>query len=222
MRFGKRALEFVVIGLGRFGSSLAVELTRLGYHVLGIDRSAAPVQRLADRIEQTVTVDATDEAALRDLGLGAFDTVIVAIGHDFESNLMAALAVKNLGVRRVISKAMTERQRTVLLAVGIDQVILPEKESARRLARTLVHPNALEQLNLDPDHSITELVLPHWLEGQTLRSADLRAKFGVNVIGVMRDHQLLVSPSADFLFVVDDLIIVIGKNSCIEKLADNI
>lgn len=218
----KRAPEYAVIGLGRFGSSLALELTALGYYVLGIDRNRDLVQKLADRLEQTVALDSTDENALRALGVGSFDTVVVAIGSEFESNLMTALAVKNLGVRRVISKAMTDRQRKVLLAVGVDQVILPEKESARRLARTLVQPNALEQIALDPEHSITELALPPWLEGQSLRSADLRSRFSVTVLAVMRQHNLIVAPAADLVFAAGDLVVVIGRNDHIDRLAQSV
>ncbi len=118
--------DIAVIGLGRFGSSLALTLAASGCKVLGIDRDQTIVQHLADDLTQTVALDATDENALRAIDITAFDTVVVAIGADFESDLMATVALKSLGVRRVICKALTERQKSILLKVGADQVVLPE------------------------------------------------------------------------------------------------
>jgi trk system potassium uptake protein TrkA len=132
-----RPREYAVIGLGRFGSSLALRLIELGHSVLGIDRDREIVQRLADDLTQTAVLDASDEVALQDVGITAFDAVIVAIGADFESNLMATTALKGLAVPLVIAKALSDRQRTILLRVGADRVILPEIEAGQRLADEL-------------------------------------------------------------------------------------
>ena len=126
-----------MIGLGRFGSSLALRLVELGHSVLGIDRDREIVQRLADDLTQTAVLDASDEVALQDVGITAFDAVIVAIGADFESNLMATTALKGLDVPLVIAKALSDRQRTILLRVGADRVILHEIEAGQRLADEL-------------------------------------------------------------------------------------
>ena len=122
--------EFAVIGLGRFGSSLALTLAGRGYTVVGIDRDRALVQEFADELTQTVALDATDEDALRAIDIASFDTVVVAIGADFESNLMATVALKSLGVRHIVCKALSERQQAILLKVGADRVVLPEYEAA--------------------------------------------------------------------------------------------
>jgi trk system potassium uptake protein TrkA len=129
--------EYAVIGLGRFGSSLTLRLIELGHSVLGIDRNRELVQRLADDLTQTAVLDASDDEALRDIDITAFDAVVVAIGADFESNLMTTTALKALGVSLVICKALSDRQRTILLRVGADRVILPEIEAGQRLADDL-------------------------------------------------------------------------------------
>ncbi len=212
--------EFAVIGLGRFGSSLAQALTDRGYHVLGIDQDRNIVQAIADEITQAVALDATDEDALKAVDIRSFDTVIVAIGADFEANLLTTLALKALGVRRVICKALSQRHRTALLAVGADQVVLPEHDSARRLAATLTTPRIFDQLALSNDYSISEMWLPASLAGQTLRTMDLRKQLGVTVIAVKRGDELIVAPPADLVFAEGDMLAVIGHNDAIARLSE--
>lgn len=212
--------EFAVIGLGRFGSSLAQALTERGYHVLGIDQDRNLVQAIADEITQAVAMDATDEDALKAVDIRSFDTVIVAIGTDFEANLLTTLALKALGVRRVICKALSQRHRTALLAVGADQVVLPEYDSARRLAASLTLPHIFDQLTLSNDYSISEMWVPPSLVGQTLRSADLRKRLGVTLVAVKRGDELIVSPPVDLVFADGDVLAIIGHNDAIARLAE--
>jgi trk system potassium uptake protein TrkA len=212
--------EFAVIGLGRFGSSLALALAEHGYDVLGIDQNRDIVQAMADEIAQAVALDSTDEDALMAVDIRSFDTVIVAIGTDFEANLLTTLALKSVGVRHVICKALSQRHRTALLAVGADQVILPEHDSARRLAATIKMPRLFDQLALSSEYSISEVWLPASLGGQTLRAADLRTRLGVTIIAVKRGDGLVVSPSADFVLAQGDLLAVIGRNDAIARLSE--
>jgi len=191
-----------------------------GCNVLGIDRDRNLVQAMADEVTQAVALDATDEDALQAVDIHSFDTVIVAIGTDFESNLLTTLALKSLGVRRIVCKALTERHRTALLAVGANQVVLPEDESARRLAVSLTVPQILDQLALSTDHSISEVRLPSSLAGQTIREADLRVRFGLTVIAIKRGADLLVSPPADLTLLTGDLVAVIGHNEQIARLSE--
>lgn len=210
--------EVAVIGLGRFGSSLALTLVASGCKVLGIDRERTIVQDLADELTQTVALDATDEDALRAIDITSFDTVVVAIGADFESDLMATVALKSLGVRRVICKALTERQKAILLKVGADQVVLPEHEAGRRLAQSLTMPLLLEQFALGASHMLSELRVPPSFIGQTLRSVDLRGRFGVTLLAVKRADDVIISPSAVLTFAADDLLVIIGANEQIARL----
>ncbi|MFN3373900.1 MAG: potassium channel family protein, partial [Chloroflexus sp.] len=133
-------LEFAVIGLGRFGRSVALNLIERGHTVLGIDRDPNIVQQLADRMTQVVALDSTNEDALRAVDILSFDTVVVAIGSQFEANLMTTVALKQLGVKRVVCKALNERQQYILTRVGADMVVLPEHEAGARLAWQLSEP----------------------------------------------------------------------------------
>lgn len=208
--------EFAVIGLGRFGTSLALALVESGYAVLGIDHDAELVQRLVDDLTQIVILDATDEDALREVDIASFDTVIVAIGADFESNLLTTVSLKHLGVRYVISKAVTNRQADILLRVGADEVIQPEHDAGQRLAEQLTVPAVLARLHLGPQHDIVELMTPSSLAGKTLQELDLRRRMGVTVLLIKRDNDLIVSPTADTPLLESDLLVAVGSNEALE------
>jgi len=211
--------EFAVIGLGRFGSSLALTLVARGYTVVGIDRDRALVQQFADELTQTVALDATDEDALRAIDIASFDTVVVAIGADFESNLMATVALKSLGVRRIVCKALSQRQQAILLKVGADRVVLPEYDAGQRLAYSLTMPLLLDHLALDADHTITEFRTPDSFVGRSLRQVDLRGRFAITLLAIKRSAEFLISPSADVIMQPDDLLVVIGSNANLDRLA---
>lgn len=208
--------EFAVIGLGRFGTSLALALVESGYSVLGIDHDAELVQGLVDDLTQVVILDATDEDALREVDIASFDTVVVAIGADFESNLLTTVSLKHLGVRHVISKAVTNRQAEILLRVGADEVIQPEHDAGRRLAEQLTVPAVLARLHLGPQHDIVERMTPSSLAGKTLQELDLRRRMGVTVLLIKRDNDLIVSPTADTPLLESDLLVAVGSNEALE------
>lgn len=215
-----RQPEIAVIGLGRFGASVALTLARQGFSVVGVDRDPKLVQSLADDLTQTLSFDATDESALRAVDIASFDTVIVAIGADFEANLMATVALKAVGVKRIICKALTERQKTILLRVGADKVVLPESEAGQRLALELVNPNLLDRIPLGREHSVVELSVPGAVAGTTLQQAQLRSRYGVTVVAIKRDESVTVAPPADFVLAKGDLLVVIGTNENIFAMND--
>lgn len=209
--------EFAIIGLGRFGTSLALTLVDMGNTVLAIDQDAGLVQELADDLGQTVALDATDEAALRSVGIQAFDTVVVAIGADFESNILVTALLKELGVRRVVCKALTERQKTILLKVGADEVVLPEHEAGIRLARRLVAPDLINELELDPNTHLVQMRVPDALIGHTLRELDLPKRFGVMVMGI-KNQSMRVVPSADAVLNAGDVLLLLGPAEAAARL----
>ncbi len=211
--------DFAVIGLGRFGAALALALEEHGHHVLGIDENEDTVQRYADYLTQAVKLDATDEEALRTVDITAFDTVVVAIGTDFESNLLATVALKNLGVRKVICKTITKRQREILRKVGADRVILPEFEAGYRLADELMNPGLLDRLHLGPGYSIAEVGTPRSLANQSLSQLDLRKRFGVNVLLVKRGEEITTSPRAEFILLTGDVMVILGENEKLEAFS---
>jgi trk system potassium uptake protein TrkA len=216
-RNGKRQ-EYAVIGLGRFGTSLATTLVERGFYVLGIDQNTEIVQRIADHITQAVALDSTDENALRAVDITAFETVVVSIGHNFECNLMTTVALKSLGVRNVVCKARTQRHHDILLRIGADHVVLPEHDAGRRLAHVLSGPGVLDQLELEPGFSITELRVPKSMIGHSLLDSDMRRRCGVTVLLVKRGSELTVTPEPTYVFEANDVLVVIGNNEDITRL----
>jgi trk system potassium uptake protein TrkA len=209
--------EFAIIGLGRFGTSLALTLIEMGHAVLAIDHDLSLVQELADDLGQTVALDATDEAALRSVGIQSFATVVVAIGADFESNILVTALLKELGVQRVLCKALTQRQKTILLKVGADEVVLPEHEAGIRLARRLVAPDLIDELELDPATRLVQMRVPDALVGRTLRELDLPKRFGVMVMGI-KNQTMRVVPSADAVLNAGDVLLLLGPAEAAARL----
>lgn len=216
----QRPAEYAIIGLGRFGASLARALMESGNSVLGVDIDAQLVQRISDELTHAAILDATDEEALMEIDIPSFDTVIVAIGADFESNLLATVALKNLGVRNVISKVVTRRQREILLRVGADRVVQPEHDAGRRLAEELMAPKVLERVHLGADFSAVEVRAPRSLVRQTLAQLDLRQRMGITVLVIKRGDDLIVSPPADTVLLDDDLLLVLGDNETLQAFSN--
>ena len=216
----RREREFIVIGLGRFGTSLARALVEQGHDVLAIDVDYRRVQALSTELPHVVQLDATNIDALREVGADHFDTGVVCIGTDFESNLLATVLLRKLGVRRVITKARTRTQREILLQVGADEVILPEHEAGVRLARRLSAVDFVDYLELSPDVGVVEMLAPKRLHGKTLAEADLRRKYGLTVLAIRHGDQLQVNPSAEARIEAGDELLVVGKMSDAERLSD--
>lgn len=212
--------EFAVIGLGRFGSSVARTLIEHGRTVLGIDRDMRIVQELADDLTQTVALDSTDEDALRAVDITLYPTVVVALGADFHDNILTTLALKKLGVKRVICMASDERDRTILLRVGADDVVMPDNDSGRRLALTLSMPTLTNHLPLSGGYSVSEVRLPTSYVSKTVGAVDLRAAFGLTLVAVLRAAEVIVSPPADLAFRAGDRLIVIGRTSDLDRLGE--
>lgn len=212
--------EFAVIGLGRFGRAVVRTLGEKGFSVLGIDRDAATVQYISESCAQAVVLDSTHEESLQALDIASFDTVVVAIGSDFESNLITTVALKSLGVRRVICKALSQRQRDILLRVGADHVVLPESDGGQRLGLELAAPNLLEQIAFGDSHSVLEFRAPASMTGKTLAELDLRNKYGANVVAVRHAKSVTVSPRAEQLIEEGDIVVVIGRTEKISKLVE--
>jgi trk system potassium uptake protein len=204
--------EFAVIGLGRFGRNVAITLERYGHNVLGIDNNPAIVQLVSTQISQVVTLDSTNENALRAVDITSFDTVIVAIGTDFEANLMTTVTLKEMGVKRVICKAPTRRQEQILLRIGADKVIRPEQEAGQRLAESLIAPTMLEHfaLGADTDYRIAEFFIPSSLACMSLAQSNIRHRFGLSVLVIKRGAEVIISPSADVIVQPKDVLVVLG------------
>ena len=209
--------DIAVIGLGRFGSSLAQTLQQMGVSVLGIDVSDEKVNGLAEVLTETAVADITDEHVVRDLGLRNFDTVVVAMGQNIAASLMITVMLKEAGVERVISKASSEIHGRALRLIGTDEVVFPERDMGVRLAKHIVSPNLLEFIELSPEHSLIETASSAHLAGKTLRQLDLRNKYGINVIALRRRDQCNLSPSADDVVEEGDILVLVGTTLDLER-----
>ncbi|MCL6611394.1 MAG: TrkA family potassium uptake protein [Peptococcaceae bacterium] len=209
--------QFAVIGLGRFGSSLARTLAGMGYEVLAVDADEGKVEDLADAVTHSVQANALEEAVLKSLGLRNFDVVVVAIGQDIQSNILVTVMLKEMGVRKVVAKASTELQGKVLKKIGADIVVFPERDMGERVARWLVSKNIIDQINLSPDYSLLELAAPEKFVGATLQESGMRKKYGITVLAIRRGNDFIISPEAGERIERGDILIVIGHN---EKMKD--
>ncbi|MFZ5646431.1 MAG: potassium channel family protein [Bacillota bacterium] len=209
--------QFAVIGLGRFGTSVAGTLNMMGYEVLVMDKDEGRVNDLADIVTHAVQVDAIEENSLKSLGIRNFDVVVVAIGHEIQSSILITLMLKEMGVKKVVVKAATELHGKVLRKIGADVVVFPERDMGERVARMLVSENVIDQINLSPDYSLVELIAPADLTKKTLEESDLRNKYGVTVLAIRRGQEFIISPGAKESVFDGDILIVIGKNEKLKK-----
>lgn len=205
--------SYLVIGLGRFGTSVALKLQELGNEVLVMDDKAETVQQIADRVTHAVVGDAQDESVLRSLGVDQFDCAIVAIGGDLAACIMITLSLKELGVPYVICKAPNEQQKRALEKVGADRVVIPEREMAVKLAQNLVSASVLDYMQLSKDCGIAEIRVPKSWVGKTLRELDVRVKYQVTVAALRSaagDIAVMIAP--DYKLKADDELVVVGRN----------
>ncbi|MFZ5898769.1 MAG: potassium channel family protein [Bacillota bacterium] len=209
--------QFAVIGLGRFGASLAVTLARMGYEVLAVDRDEDRVKAVVDEVTHAVQADALDAEALKALGLKNFDVVVVAIGTDIEASILTTVMLKEMRVRRIMAKANTELHGKVLARVGADKVIFPERDMGVRVAHAMVSGNIIDHIELSSDYSVVELVAPKGLVGKTLGEAEIRGRHGISLIAIRRGADVIVAPGADQVIEEGDILVAIGKTKRFDK-----
>ena len=212
--------NYVVIGCGRFGSSVAKTLYSLGHEVLAIDKNEEKIQNIAEQVTHAVEADCTDENVLKSLGIRNFDVAVISIGSDIQSSIMATLICKELGVQYVLCKAQNELQAKVLYKIGADRVVFPERDMGIRVAHNLVSQNVLEYIELDPHYLIAEIVAPSKWIGKTIGQLDLRANYGITVMAVKQGININISPEADDVLKAGDILVVIGKNEQINKVEE--
>ena len=210
--------SYVVIGLGRFGASLARQLCKLGAEVLALDVKGDLVQQVASEVTHAVVGDAQDKEVLRALGVRNMDCAIIAIGDNLAASVLITMNLKELGIPFIVCKAHDETHRKVLEKLGVDRVVIPEQEYAQRLARTLNSHNVLDYIELSEDFGILDVPAPDAWQGKTLRELNIRAKLGVNIIAVENNSKTNVSPGADYAIQSGDTLVVLGDNVSLEKV----
>ena len=206
--------SYLVVGMGRFGSSVALRLRELGNEVLVIDEAAENIQPLADQVTYGVVGDARDEEVLRSLGVKNFDCAIVAIGGDLAASILVTLNLKSLGVPQVICKAPNELHKRALEKVGADRVVIPEREMGIKLAQNLTSSSVLDYIELSRECGIAEIITPAAWVGKSVRELNVRAKFGVNIIA-LRDEasdSITVNMGPEYVLKQTDVMVILGNN----------
>ena len=215
--------QFAIIGLGNFGFYLAVALSQKGHEVLGIDISAKLVQEVRDHISRAVIADATDPQALRELELETMDAVVVSIGSILNNSILATLNVKDLGVKRVVPKAVSEAHGRILRKISADEIYFPEKDLALTAARRLDNPNVLDYLPFMEGYSIVELSPPAAFIGKSLVELDLINRFGIQVVAVKElvPENVVMIPTGRFLVKDSDILVILGPDPALARLTAN-
>lgn len=215
--------QFAVIGLGRFGSAMATTLAELGQDVIGVDGEEERVRQVGDVLAQAIQLDATDERALKEAGIQDVDVAIVSIGENIESSLLVVMQLKELGIPKIVAKAVTPLHGRILEKIGVSRVIFPEREVAMRTAHSLVVPNALDYIELSKDFSIVEIKTPKAFVGKTLKQLELRPRYGLTMVAVKRPGAggavtTNIAPAADEMLHEGDTIALLGSNESIGNL----
>jgi len=214
--------SYLIIGLGRFGSSLAQELCRLGNEVLAVDTDQNNVHALADQVTHAVIADARDSAVLESLSARDFDCAVVSVGNDVGSSALITLSLKEMGIPKVICKAQSHDHRKVLEKIGADQVVFPEHETGVKLAQNLTHSNVLNFIELSEDYGIVEAKAPASWIGKTIKEMDVRNKFHVNIIAIRagETENINIAPGADYILKESDVLILLGQDQYTNAVHD--
>lgn len=208
--------QYAVIGMGRFGTGVALTLLRADQEVLVIDSKEEIIQKVSEFATHAVIADSTNEAVLKELGLWNFDVVIVAIGHDVQASMLTTLLLKEMGAKYIVAKADNALHGKMLEKVGADKVVFPERDMGQRIAHNLMSTNVIEYFEVAPDLGIIEVEACGKLVGTSLLEANLREKYGITVIALRRNGKLILSPNPSEKFIDTDTLILVGDSNGIQ------
>jgi len=223
-------MKIIIIGLGNFGSAVAIKLAALGHEVIGVDSQIHRVENIKDKITYAVSLDCTDTQALKTLPLLECDIVLVAIGEDFGASILTTAILKKMNIKRLVSRTISPIHRTILEAIGVIEILSPEEDSAERFVKKIDMTNVLDYLDLSDDYGIVEAVIPQKYIGLSIRDADVRKRYNVNILTIKHDREVtnlvgsnvmktkiigVVSP--DYVFEANDVIVAFGNMNDIKK-----
>jgi trk system potassium uptake protein TrkA len=210
----------VVIGLGIFGMNLVKTLYENGIEIIAIDKNKDIIQQVKESCSKAILADGTNKEVIESIGIQKDDIVIISFGEDLSASTLITLHLKELKVKNIIVKAPNEDHRRVLEKVGATDVVIPEKEMADKVARSIISPNVLDYIPLSEDYTISELAPPASFYGKTIGELRLRSKYHVEVIAVKEvlPDRIQMVPRADFVIKDSDVLVVIGKEEDIQKI----
>ena len=217
--------QAAVIGLGNFGFSVAEELAKKGCQVICVDSEMEKVQAIKDLVLNAVQADATDEKALRAIGISEVDVAVISLGDNREASILAAMMLQDLGVKEIVVKVVSDLHARVLRRLGVSRVVFPEKDMGKRVAERLLAPQILEHLELSEEYGIEEIVPPEDFINKSLADLKFRTRFGVSILAIRRQgvngkEKMVVNPTRDDRVMPGDLLIVIGHEADLAKLRD--
>ncbi|MGD6817265.1 potassium channel family protein [Metabacillus sp. 84] len=212
--------QFAVFGLGRFGGSLVKEFHELGREVLAVDKNLDRVQRYAAYATHSVQANSMDEEALKQLGVRNVDHAFVSLGGDIEGSILTSLLLKELGIPEVWAKAQNDYHQRVLDKIGVNRVIHPERDMAKRIAHHISSEKMIDYIELSKEHSLAELMVTDKINRKSLLELDVRSKFGCNIVGIQRNEDMIVSPAEEETVKKGDILLVIGKNKDISRFEE--
>ncbi len=210
--------DIAIIGLGTFGSELAMQLTQFGHHILAIDIDEKKINAVKDVVDVAIQADVSDEEVLKQLEINKFDIVIFAMSSALESIILAITHLKKMNAKHIIGKANTRIQKEILLKIGADEVILPEISIAKQLAEKLSNPSILDKMKFDKNISLWEMKIPDSFVGKNLKQLDLRKKYNINVIMKKSNGKVINNLSPDEFFEKGEIVLVIGDEKNVKKV----
>ncbi len=212
--------QVMVIGAGRFGSSMARTLVELGHDVLVVDKNHDLIQEISADVTNALIANAASESGIQALGVNNYDAIVLAIGNDEQASIMAAILLIEAGAGYIVAKAQNDLHGKVLSKIGVHRIIYPERDMGHKIAHSLFAPTIIDLIELSSDYSVVEVSAPEEMVGQTLKTLDLRARFGVTVIALRRNHgsKTNISPAAEDKVMKGDLIVAIGENKALKRL----
>lgn len=225
-------MKFIIVGLGNFGASLAEKLTQQGNEVIGIDSSMARVTALKEKISHTICLDATDEQTVSDLPLRNTDIVMICIGEDQGTNVLATALFKNLEVKRLISRSINPLHEKILRAIGVDEIVRPEQETAERWSKKLCLRGVVDSFELNKNYSVVEVKTPPFLVGKTIKEIGFRKNYKLVILTIIRQSEVTSLlgkntmtlnvqgiPQLETVIEEDDILVLYGSNKDLTKIA---
>ena len=209
--------QFAVFGLGSFGKSVALTLQSFGCDVIAVDNCYEKIQDLADSVSYAMCGDVTEPEFMKTIGARNLDGAVIAVSENLEAAIMATMISKEMGISYVLVKAMDELQGKILEKVGADSIVYPEIDMGERVAKKLISTEFIDWIELSPDYSLTEKLLPKQWEGKSLAELRVREKYGINVIGILKEDKMDMALDPSKPLQPDDMLFIIGKNSDLEK-----
>ena len=209
--------QFAVFGLGSFGKSVALTLQSFGCDVIAVDNCYEKIQDIADSVSYAMCGDVTEPEFMKTIGARNLDGAVIAVSENLEAAIMATMISKEMGIPYVLVKAMDELQGKILEKIGADSIVYPEIDMGERVAKKLISTEFIDWIELSSDYSLTEKLLPKQWEGKSLAELRVREKYGINVIGILKEDKMDMALDPSKPSQPDDMLFIIGKNSDLEK-----